>query len=233
MGEYSTLNNTIKSWAEEDRPREKLLMYGKGKLSDAELTGILLGSGNADDNAVELAQKILDSVGKNLTQLGKSSVDDLKKFKGIGEAKAITIVAALELGRRRQFSDGAQRTQIKGARDAYEYMLPELIDLSHEEFWIILLNRANHIINKLCISSGGVSGTVVDAKTVFKAAIDKLASSIILVHNHPSGNLQPSPQDEALTKKLKKAGEVLDVNVIDHIIVANSGFYSFAEEGNL
>lgn len=233
MGEYPSLNNTIKSWAEEDRPREKLLLRGKASLSDAELTGILLGSGNADDNAVELAQKILNSVGKNLTELGKCTVDDLKKFKGIGEAKAITIVAALELGRRRQFSDSAHRTQIKGARDAYEYILPELIDLSHEEFWVILLNRANHIINKLCISCGGVSGTVVDAKTVFKTAIDKLASSIILVHNHPSGNLQPSPQDVELTKKLKKAGEVLDVNVIDHIIVANTGFYSFAEEGKL
>ena len=233
MGGYPTLNNPIKSLAEEERPREKLLLRGKAALSDAELTGILLGSGNADDNAVELAQKILDSVGKNLTQLGKSTVDDLKKFKGIGEAKAITIVAALELGRRRQFSDSAQRTQIKGARDAYEYILPELIDLSHEEFWIILLNRANHIINKLSISHGGVSGTVVDAKTVFKPAIDKLASGIILVHNHPSGNLQPSPQDVELTKKLKKAGEVLDVTVIDHIIVANAGFYSFAEEGNL
>ena len=230
---YTTTNNTIKSWAEEDRPREKLMLKGKSSLSDAELIGILIGSGNADENAVELSQKILDSVAKNLTELGKSSVDDLQKFKGIGEAKAITIVAALELGRRRQFSDNTQRTQIKGARDAYEFILPDLIDLNHEQFWVIILNRAHHILHKICISTGGVSGTVVDAKMVFKPAIDKLASSIILVHNHPSGNLQPSQQDLDLTKKLKKAGEVLDVSVIDHIIVTNGSFYSFAEEGVL
>ena len=233
MPDYPIVNNTIKSWAEEDRPREKLMLRGKSALSDAELLGILIGSGNNEDNAVQLSEKILASVDKNLTELGKRSVVDLQKFKGIGEAKAITIVAALELGRRRQFSDSTQRTQIKTARDAYEYILPELIDLNHEEFWIIILNRANNIISKLCISRGGVSGTVVDAKQVFKAAIDKLASSIVLIHNHPSGNLKPSPQDIELTKKLKKAGEVLDVTVIDHLIVTNGGFYSFAEEGTM
>lgn len=228
---YTISNNTIKSWAEADRPREKLMSTGKNALKDAELLAILIGSGNSDDNAVQLCEKILASVENNLSELGKCSLSELQKFKGIGEAKAITIMAALELGRRRQFSDSTQRTQIKCARDAYEHILRDLIDLNHEEFWIIILNRANNILAKICVSRGGVSATVVDAKQVFKPAIEKLASSIVLLHNHPSGNLQPSTQDIELTKKLKKAGEVLDVTVIDHLIVTNGGFYSFAEAG--
>ena len=232
MRNYSTAplsNSSIKSWAEEDRPREKLLMYGKAALSDAELLAILIGSGTVETNAIELAAQILQNVNGNLSELGRRSVKDLMKFKGIGEAKAITIAAAVELGRRRQMSDVMKRDQITCARDVYDALLPTLIDLPHEEFWIVLLNRASHIIGQQRISSGGVSGVAVDAKMVFRPAIEALASSLVVAHNHPSGNLKPSQADIDLTRKLKKAGESLDIAVVDHIIVAHSGFFSFAE----
>ena len=222
-------NSSIKSWAEEDRPREKLLMYGKAALSDAELLAILIGSGTVETNAIELAAQILQNVNGNLSELGRRSVKELMKFKGIGEAKAITIAAAVELGRRRQMSDVMKRDQITCARDVYDALLPTLIDLPHEEFWIVLLNRASHIIGQQRISSGGVSGVAVDAKMVFRPAIEALASSLVVAHNHPSGNLTPSQSDIDLTRKLKKAGESLDIAVVDHIIVAHSGFFSFAE----
>ncbi len=222
---------SIKAWAEEDRPREKMLLKGKAALSDAELIAILIGSGSVEANAIVLAQRILDSVNGNLSELGRRSVKELKQFKGIGEAKGVTIAAALEIGRRRQFSDVMQKDSITSSRDVYDVMLPQLIDLPYEEFWILLLNRANHIIGRNRISVGGVSGTVVDSKMVFKPAIEALASSIILVHNHPSGNLKPSQADIELTRKLKDAGKCLDIAVIDHIIVAHSGFYSFGDEG--
>ena len=232
MRNYSTAplsNSSIKSWAEEDRPREKLLLYGKAALSDAELLAILIGSGTVETNAIELAAQILQNVNGNLSELGRRSVKDLMKFKGIGEAKAITIAAAVELGRRRQMSDVMKRDQITCARDVYDALLPTLIDLPHEEFWIVLLNRASHIIGQQRISSGGVSGVAVDAKMVFRPAIEALASSLVVAHNHPSGNLTPSQSDIDLTRKLKKAGESLDIAVVDHIIVAHSGFFSFAE----
>ena len=232
MRNYSTAplsNSSIKSWAEEDRPREKLLMYGKAALSDAELLAILIGSGTVETNAIELAAQILQNVNGNLSELGRRSVKELMKFKGIGEAKAITIAAAVELGRRRQMSDVMKRDQITCARDVYDALLPTLIDLPHEEFWIVLLNRASHIIGQQRISSGGVSGVAVDAKMVFRPAIEALASSLVVAHNHPSGNLTPSQSDIDLTRKLKKAGESLDIAVVDHIIVAHSGFFSFAE----
>ncbi len=221
---------SIKSLAEEDRPREKMLLKGKAAMSDAELIAILIGSGTVDENAITLAQRILDSVDKNLSELGRRTIKDLMKFKGIGEAKALTIASALELGRRRQFSDVMQKSSVTCSRDVYDAMLPLLIDLPYEEFWIILLNRANHIVGKTRISIGGVTGTLVDSKMVFKPALEALATSVILVHNHPSGNLKPSEADIDLTKKLKEAGKYLDIAVLDHVIIANSGFYSFGDE---
>ena len=220
----------ITAWAEEDRPREKMLLKGKAALSDAELIAIIIGSGTVNEDAIALAQRILDSVNANLSELGRRSIKDLMKFKGIGEAKAISITAAVELGRRRQFSDVMQKDSITSSRDVFDMMLPQLFDLPYEEFWILQLNRANHVIGRARISAGGVSGTVVDSKMVFKPAIEVLASSIILVHNHPSGNLKPSQADIELTRKLKEAGKHLDIAVLDHIIVAHSGFYSFADE---
>ncbi|MBK7872067.1 MAG: DNA repair protein RadC [Saprospiraceae bacterium] len=230
METYSKNNLSIKAWAEEDRPREKLLAKGKQSLSDAELLAILLGSGSRDETAVALAQRILKSVENDLNELGRRSIAELTKFKGMGEAKSITIVAAMELGRRRQLTDVRERPQIRSSRDAYDVIAPILIDLPHEEFWILLLNRANKVMSREQISLGGVAGTVVDAKIIFRKAIEGMASSIILVHNHPSGNLQPSQQDIDLTKKLKKAGETLDISVLDHLIIAESSYFSFADE---
>jgi len=230
-----TLGNTfsIKSWAEEDRPREKLLQKGKKSLSDAELIAILIGSGSREETAVALSKRILNSVENNLNDLGKCTVSELMKFKGIGEAKAITIAAALELGRRRQLSDIKDRPQIKSSKDAYDVIAPILLDLPHEEFWILLLNRANRVMHRVCISKGGVAGTVVDSKIIFLRAIEHLASSIILCHNHPSGNLRPSQADLDITRKLKSAGQTLDISVLDHLIVSENGYYSFADKGVL
>jgi DNA repair protein RadC len=219
----------IKTWAEENRPREKMLIHGYDALSDADLIAILIGSGTVDVNAVELAEQILLSVNGNLSELGRRSVKDLMKFKGIGEAKAITIAAALEFGRRRQFSDVVKHKDITSAANIYELMLPIMIDLPHEEFWIVLLNQAKHVIGKHRISTGGVTGIMVDSKMVFKPAIEALACSLILVHNHPSGQLIPSKQDIELTNKLRFAGKTLDITVLDHVIVARSGYYSFSD----
>ncbi|MDX1942876.1 MAG: DNA repair protein RadC [Saprospiraceae bacterium] len=230
MEAYSKNNLSIKAWAEEDRPREKLLAKGKQSLSDAELLAILLGSGSRDETAVALAQRILKSVENDLNELGRRSIAELTKFKGMGEAKSIAIVAAMELGRRRQLTDIRERPQIRSSRDAYDVIAPILMDLPHEEFWILLLNRANKVMSREQISLGGVAGTVVDAKIIFRKAIEGMASSIILVHNHPSGNLQPSQQDIDLTKKLRKAGETLDISVLDHLIIAESSYFSFADE---
>jgi DNA repair protein RadC len=227
----TTYNTSIKNLDEEDRPREKMLIYGNASLTDADLLAILIGSGTVEINAVELAEQILHSVNGNLSELGRRSVKDLMKFKGIGEVKAITIAAALEFGRRRQFSDIMKRDDITGASDVYQLMQSTLIDLPHEEFWVILMNRANHVIGKHRVSSGGVSGILVDAKLVFRPAIEALASSLILVHNHPSGQLRPSQEDINLTDKLREAGKYLDVSVLDHIIIAHSGYYSFLESG--
>jgi DNA repair protein RadC len=221
----------IPSWAEEDRPREKLMLKGKAALSDAELIAILIGSGTRELSAVDLSKMILQSVSNNINELAKLSLQDLQKFKGIGEAKAISIAAALELGRRRKESEVLKKHKISCSGDAYEVIRPYLMDLYHEQFWILLLNRANEVIRPLQISTGGVAGTVADPKMIFKAAIEQLASSIILVHNHPSGNLIPSQADKDLTKKLKESGKLLDIPVLDHLIFADSGYYSFADEG--
>ncbi|MDB9775038.1 DNA repair protein RadC [Vicingaceae bacterium] len=223
----------IKAWAEEDRPREKLLIKGKTTLSDAELIAILIGSGSRDESAVDLSKRILSSASNNLNQLGKVSVVELQKFNGIGEAKAISIAAALELGKRRKESDPIKRVKITHSSVVFDYMREVMDDLPHEEFWVLLLNRGNQILEKVNISKGGVSQTVVDAKIVFKMAIDKLASSIILCHNHPSGNLKPSEADKQLTKKIKEAGIILDLPILDHLIFADNKYLSFADEGLL
>lgn len=228
---YANLN--ILKWAEEDRPREKLLLKGKSALSDAELIGILIGSGTRSMSAVDLSRIILKEVNNNLNELAKLNVHDLQKFKGIGEAKAISIVSALELGRRRKESEPQKKAGITCSRDVYDLMKPELMDQPHEEFWIIILNRANIVLKKKLISSGGISGTVADPKIIFKVALESGASAIILVHNHPSGNLKPSEADTRLTKKLKEAGQLLEIPVLDHLIFTDNTYLSFADEGLL
>ncbi len=223
----------ILSWAEEDRPREKLLLKGKAALSDAELIAILIGSGTRELSAVDLSKVILQKAVNNLNELAKLSIKDLMKVKGIGEAKAISIIAALELGRRRKESEGVRRARISSSRDAYEQIQPYLLDLPHEEFWLLLLNRANEVIKPVQVSQGGVSGTVADPKIIFKFAIENLSSAIILVHNHPSGNLKPSEADKELTRRLSSAGKLLEIPVLDHLIFTDGGYLSFADEGML
>jgi DNA repair protein RadC len=233
MSDQHSERLTIKAWAEEDRPREKFLLKGKQTLSDAELIAILISSGNAEETAVELSQRILKHVDNNLHQLSRMNVKELMQFKGIGEAKAISIAAALELGRRRKETESPKRERIISSKEAVDIFQPLLADHLHEEFWILFLNRANIILSKRQISSGGMAGTVVDPKIIFKAALDEKASSIILCHNHPSGNINPSEEDKKLTKKITEAGKVLEIAVLDHIIVAHNGFFSFADEGLL
>lgn len=226
-------NTSIKNWALEDRPREKLLNKGIHALSDSELIAIILGSGTRQLSAVELARLILQHADNNLNKLGKLTVPDLMKFKGIGEAKAISIVAVMELGKRRKLSEIIDKPSIKSSKDVYEIFHPLVADLPHEEFWILLLNRSNRIINKTKISQGGIAGTVIDTKLILKTAIEHLASSIILCHNHPSGNLTPSESDIDITKKLKTASEYMDIKLLDHIIVADHSYYSFIDEGKI
>lgn len=222
---------TIKNWSEEDRPREKLMQKGKQALTDAELIAILIGSGYKDKTAVDVAKSLLQEAGNDLATLAKYSLKQLTKTKGIGEAKAISIVAALELGRRRKTSERPQVPKVTQSSDAFDYLYPHLADLDHEQFFILLLNRSNHILKHIQISKGGVAGTLVDAKLVFKPAIEELASAVILCHNHPSGNLQPSQSDKDLTRKIKEAGKMLDISVLDHLIFTNDGYLSFADEG--
>ncbi len=226
-------NNSIpiSAWAEDDRPREKLLIKGKASLSDAELLAILIGSGSNKESAVDLCKRILSDQNFNLIKLSKMTVKKLMNYKGIGEAKAISIVAAMELGKRRRSAEVERRKKIRSSHDVFEYFVGILTDLPHEEFWILLLNRANEIIKKIRISQGGVSGTVADPKVIFRHALDELASSIILCHNHPSGNFKASQADIQLTQKLVEGGKVLDIPVIDHIIIGEENYYSFADNG--
>ncbi len=228
MEEYKP---SIKFWALEDRPREKLIKKGLSSLSDAELIAILIGSGIKNESALEISRKILKGSSNNLNELAKLSIHELRRTKGIGVARAISIVAALEIGRRRKIEDVIQRGKISGSRDVFDLFLPILGDIPHEEFWVLFLNRSNLIIDKAKISQGGIAGTVTDIRLIMKQAIDKLAVSIILCHNHPSGNLKPSEADSRITKKLKDSGEILDVAVLDHIIVSNASYFSFADEG--
>lgn len=221
----------IKAWAEADRPREKLLLQGRRNLTDAELMAILIGSGNRDETAVDLSKRILGSCQNDLEKLAKLTVKELSRFKGIGEAKAIAIVAALELGRRRREAVAAEPEKIAFSKDAYHLLRPNLEDLPHEEFWLLLLNRANKVIGKSFVSKGGQSGTVVDPKMVFKMAIEQGAASLILAHNHPSGDVKPSDADVAVTKRLAELGKMLEISVYDHLIIANQKYFSMADEG--
>jgi DNA repair protein RadC len=222
---------TIKSWAEEDRPREKLLSKGRRALTDAELIAILIGSGNRQETAVELSKRILLSLAKDLDLLGKLSVSELCKFKGIGEAKAIAIIAALELGRRRKDAVAKEIVKVTGSKDIFNLLQQHFVDLNHEEFWIILLNRANRVISTHLISKGGQAGTVADPKIIYQIALENHAASIVLAHNHPSGNLKPSQADISLTQKLISAGTMLDISVLDHVIFAGNGYLSLADDG--
>jgi len=224
---------TIKSWAEDDRPREKLINKGRQALSDAELLGILLASGNKNETAVQLAQRILNSHQNSINQLAKLQLNDLKKFKGVGEAKAVTIAAALEIGRRRNDETVYEKPKITSSQQAYTILKSKLSDLPHEEFWVMFMTRSNSVIKTECISRGGISGTVVDVRLILKPAIECLASSIILSHNHPSGNLKPSNEDIFLTKKVKEAAMLMDISLQDHIIIGDQSYLSFTDEGLL
>ena len=228
-----TTSFSIKNWSQDDQPREKLLNKGKAALSDAELVAILIGSGNREESAVDLSKRILAGVENNLSELGKLSIKQLMHFKGIGEAKAITIMAALELGRRRRSEEALDKKKIISSVSAFELMQPIIGDLQHEEFWIIYLNNSNKVIQKSQLSKGGITGTLVDVRLVLKNALEVGATGIILAHNHPSGNLKPSEADKQLTNKLKVASESLDIKVLDHVIVTEKAYFSFADENLL
>jgi DNA repair protein RadC len=224
-------NFSIKNWAEDDKPREKLMLKGKTVLSDAELVAILIGSGSRNESAVSLSKRILASVDNNLNALGKLSLKKLMEFKGIGEAKGISIIAALELGRRRRTEETLELTKITSSKAVFEIMQPIIGELPHEEFWVLYLNNSNKVIHKSQLSKGGITGTVVDVRLIFKTALEYNATSVILSHNHPSGKLLASDADKEITKKLKLAGEQLDVKVLDHIIITETGYLSFQDEG--
>lgn len=227
---YENTSLSIKAWAEEDRPREKLVLKGKAALSDAELIAVLIGSGSRAESAVELSKRILNSIENNLNRLGKLSVSDLLKFKGIGDAKAISIITALELGRRRRLEEALVVPKITSSKAVYEIMQPIIGELQHEEFWIIYLNNSNKVLFKEQSSKGGLTGTLVDVRMVFKKALDLFATAVILCHNHPSGKLQPSIADKSITVKIKLAGDTLDIKVLDHIIITENAYFSFADE---
>lgn len=234
MKESDTKRLNIKQWATEDRPREKMLAKGLQALSDAELLAILIGSGNKGETAVELGRRILAENHQNLNELARLSPSDMRKrFKGIGTAKAVTIAAALELGRRRKLHDEIERPQVTDSQQAYELFAPFLCDLPHEEMWIALLNHANKVISKHKISQGGLTATMVDVQLIMKLALEHNATQLLLAHNHPSGNAIPSNPDIALTRKIKSACDIFDIKLIDHIIVAHNTKYSFADNGNI
>lgn len=221
----------INQWAEDDRPREKFLLKGKSSLSDSELLAILIGSGSRNESAVQLCQRILASSQNNLNLLGKLSIQQLMNFKGIGEAKAISIAAALELGRRRREEEVIELKKITSSKAVFDIMQPLIGELPHEEFWVLFLNNSNKVIYKTQISKGGITGTIVDIRIVFKLALEHNATSIILSHNHPSGKLQASEADIQITKKIKEAGKNLDIQVLDHVIITEKSYYSFVDEG--
>lgn len=224
---------SINQWAEEDRPREKMLLHGVAALSNAELLAILIGSGNAEESAVELMRKILKDYHNNLNELGKCDVDELCRYKGIGRAKAISILAASELGKRRRDEDGRERDAITCSRDIYQYFYPLMCDLPVEECWLLLLNRSMKVLERVKISGGGLTETSVDIRCVLREALIKRATSIALCHNHPSGNTTPSSGDIRLTERLKKSAEVMNIALIDHVVLTDGSYYSFADEGYL
>ena len=224
---------SIKFLAEDDRPREKFLLKGKNSLSDAELLAILMGSGNREDSAVELGRKILSSVGNNWHNLSLLQISDLMKFKGIGEAKAISIATALEIGRRRAAQEVPEKIQITTSLESYKVLLPYLSDLQTEEFWTVYLNQNNRILGKSKLSSGGINQSVVDLRILFKNALEHLATGIIIAHNHPSGNLKPSSEDLKITKQIAEAGKILNIQLLDHLIITQNSYLSFADENLL
>ena len=224
---------TITQWAEEDRPREKMMMHGASALSNAELLAILIGSGNAEESAVELMRKILNDYHNNLNELGKASIDELCRYKGIGSAKAISILAASELGKRRKEETIKERITILSSKDVYECFYPLMCDLPTEECWVLLLNQGSKIIDKTKISAGGLSATAVDVRCILREALLKRASAIVLCHNHPSGNIRPSKDDDLLTKHVAQASECVDIRLVDHIILTDGAFYSYADEGRI
>ena len=224
---------TITQWAEEDRPREKMMMHGASALSNAELLAILIGSGNAEESAVELMRKVLNDYHNNLNELGKASIDDLCRYKGIGSAKAISILAAAELGKRRKEEAVKERVTILSSKDVYDCFYPLMCDLPTEEFWVLMLNQASKIIDKVKISAGGLSATAVDVRCILREALIKRASAIVLCHNHPSGNIRPSKEDDLLTRHVAQASECMDIRLVDHIILTDGAFYSYSDEGRI
>ena len=223
----------INQWAEEDRPREKMMMHGVSSLSNAELLAILIGSGNTEDSAVELMRKVLTEYHNNLNELGKASVDELCRFKGIGPAKAITILAASELGKRRKEEDIRERLSIVSSKDVYGCFYPLMCDLPTEECWLLLLNQASKVIDKVRVSTGGLSATAVDVRCILHEALLKRASAIALCHNHPSGNIHPSREDDRLTEQLRQACQIMNIRLVDHVILTDGCFYSYADEGRM
>jgi DNA repair protein RadC len=223
-------NFPITNWSEDDKPREKLMLKGKSALSDAELIAILIGSGNRNESAVGLSKRILSIVDNNLIALGKLSLQQLMNFKGIGEAKAISIMAAMELGRRRRGEDALELKKITSSKSTFELMQPIIGELPHEEFWVIYLNQSNKVLSKSQQGKGGITGTLVDVRLVYKTALEIGATALILCHNHPSGNLKPSEADNKLTQKIKIAGQNLDIYVLDHVIVTENGYFSYADQ---
>ena len=223
----------INQWAEEDRPREKMMLHGVSALSNAELLAILIGSGNTEDSAVELMRKVLNDYHNNLSELGKASIDELCRFKGIGPAKAITILAASELGKRRKEEGVEERRSILSSKDVYECLYPLMCDLPTEECWVLLLNQASRLIDKVKISAGGLSATAVDVRCILREALLKRASAIALCHNHPSGSIRPSREDDLLTKQVAQASECMNIRFIDHVILTDGAFYSYADEGRI
>lgn len=224
---------TIRQLAEEDRPREKMMTKGSKALSDAELIAILIGSGNADESAVTLSQRMLASCSGDLNSLGKWGLENFCTFKGMGPAKSLTVMAALELGRRRKLQERKERTRITSSVDIYELFHPLMADLPTEEFWVLLLNRSNRIIDKVRISSGGIDQTTADVRTILREALLARATQMVLIHNHPSGNIQPSQEDKRITERIKGAGRLMNISVIDHVIVTDGAYYSFNDEGIL
>ncbi|OFY62982.1 MAG: hypothetical protein A3H98_01805 [Bacteroidetes bacterium RIFCSPLOWO2_02_FULL_36_8] len=220
----------LRNWAEDDRPREKLLLKGVRSLSNVELLALLIGSGTQKNNAVEVARKLLNSADNDLNELGNLSISQLKKVQGIGSVKAITITGALELGRRRKEVKAKNKLRFICSMDLFDFMLSDMMDLPNEQFWIILLDRKNQLIKKQCVTTGGVSETIVDLRLIFKIAVEELASHIVLIHNHPSGDFNPSQNDISLTRQLIKAGHIMDIPILDHIIISNRGYYSFKDE---
>ena len=224
---------TITQWAEEDRPREKMMLHGVSALSNAELLAILIGSGNTEDSAVELMRKVLNDYRNNLNELGKASIDELCRYKGIGPAKAITILAASELGKRRKEEAIEERPAILSSRDVYQCLHPLMCDLPTEECWVLLLNQANRLIDKVKVSTGGLSATAVDVRCILREALMKRASAIALCHNHPSGSIRPSREDDLLTKQVVQASECMNIRLVDHVILTDGAFYSYADEGRI